>query len=243
MYERLCVIIPCYNEADCIAGVLRDLAASLPGATLVVVNDHSDDASAREAAATGLAEVLSLPVHLGIGGAVQTGMKFAVVHHYEYAVKFDGDGQHQAAEVERLLQPIRNGEAEVAIGSRFLAGVTPHFHSPLLRRAGMAVFRIVNSLLAGQRITDNTSGFRAYNRRALEFLAEHYPAFDYPEPEEIVLLAHNRFRLREVGTAMAARTTGVSSITGWTSIYYMIKVLIAILMVAVRPAITERQTL
>jgi len=237
MDKRLCIIIPCYNEAAALGTVLAELAAAVPWAELVVVNDCSTDATAEIAAAAGCATVLSLPVNLGIGGAVQTGLKYAAEHGYELAVKFDGDGQHQAGEIAALLAPVIAGEADVTIGSRFMTD--GGFRSTPWRRLGIQLFRWVNAAVTGVAIQDITSGFRAYNRSALEFLACHYPAFDYPEPEEVVLLLRNRFRLKEVATPMAARAGGVSSITPGRSVYYMIKVLMAIFMVAVRPRIAE----
>ncbi len=236
---KICVIIPCYNEQDSIQIVLENLDKNLHGATFVVINDCSRDNTVAVAKATGKAEVISLPSNLGIGGAVQTGLKYAYRNGFKYALKFDGDGQHKAEEIISLLQPIVERKADVTIGSRFLDG-THGFKSTMTRRIGIKIFRLVNSLLIGQWITDNTSGFRAYNYEALKFLADKYPAFDYPEPEEVVLLGRNHFRLREVSTPMEARAGGTSSITAYKSVYFMLKVLFAVFMVALRPAVRRK---
>jgi glycosyltransferase involved in cell wall biosynthesis len=175
--------------------------------------------------------VLSLPCNLGIGGAVQTGLLFAREHRYEVAVQFDGDGQHRADQVSALLAPLQAGEADVVIGSRFLQ--KSEYRAPLARRIGIAVFAWVNSLVLRRRITDSTSGFRAYDAAAIGFLAREYP-HDYPEPESVVTLARHGFVVREVPVQMRERQGGRSSITLLRSIYYMLKVLIAIVVGATR---------
>lgn len=232
----ICVIVPCYNEGGNIVSVIREVAAALPGACILVVDDHSHDGSGELADATGLAKVITLPVNLGVGGAVQTGFKYAVRRHYRYAVKFDGDGQHPANQIIDLIRPLEEGKADVAIGSRFLAD-DGGFKSSFFRRLGIVIFRVVNSLLIRQLITDNTSGFRAYNRKSLRFMELHYPAFDYPEPEEVVLLGCNDFRICEVPVKMRERRSGASSITVKRSLYFMFKVLFSVFMVALRPKI------
>lgn len=235
----ICVIVPCFNEEDNILKVLDDLSHHLPGCRIVVINDASTDGSAKKVSQNPLAELISLPCNLGIGGTVQTGLKYAARHGFKYAVKFDGDGQHKASEIASLMKPVLDGIADVSIGSRFI-GTGEGFQSTLPRRIGIGVFRILNSLLIGQIVTDNTSGFRAYNELALNFLARHYPSFDYPEPEEVVLLGRNSFRITEVSTPMEARNGGVSSINTMKSVYYMIKVILAILMVSIRPKLRRR---
>ncbi len=231
----LCIIVPCYNESGSIAQVVKSLAEELPGACILVVDDRSGDNTEAVARSTGLATVVSLPVNLGVGGAVQTGFKYAVRRHYKYAVKFDGDGQHPAGAIKELLRPLQENRADVVIGSRFLD--EGGFKSSFVRRIGIVVFRVVNSLLIGQLITDNTSGFRAYNRKSLRFMEKYYPAFDYPEPEEVVLLGRNDFRICEIPVQMSARSAGHSSINVKRSFYFMFKVLFAVLMVALRPKV------
>ena len=236
--ENLFIIVPCYNEAECIVSVIKELKAHLPDAHLVIIDDASSDASV-EVVKSVLDEkitLLPLATNLGIGGAVQTGFIYAALNGAEYAVKFDGDGQHPADMIATLLSPLLDDSADLVIGSRFMAN-NDGFKSTFLRRIGIGFFAIVNSLLLKQRIIDNTSGFRAYNRAALEFAAKYYPSFDYPEPEEVVLFAHNNFRIKEVPVSMRDRVAGSSSINLRRSAYYMIKVTFAIFMTAMRPKI------
>ena len=221
---RVLVIIPAYNEAASLPAVIQDLRAFYPVADPLVVNDGSTDETVRVARSFGV-QVLDLPYNLGIGGAVQTGLLYAVRERYDYAVQFDGDGQHRADQLAALLAPVITGRADVAIGSRFL--LPNAYKVPLARRCGIAIFRAVNALIVGQTITDNTSGFRAYGRDALTFLAREYP-HDYPEPESVVTLCRHGFRVIEVPTQMRERQGGRSSITLFRSIYYMCKVLLAI---------------
>ena len=226
------VIVPAYNEAKSIAGVVEDLRGLDVPLDILVINDGSlDDTSAR-ARATGQALVVDLPKNLGIGGAVQSGFKYAARNGYRVAIQFDGDGQHLAGEIPKLLARLDRGDVNLVIGSRFLekhAG----YRSTFVRRLGIRVFEGLNSLLIRQRITDNTSGFRAYDQRAITLLARHYPV-DYPEPEAVILLGRNGFRIAEVATAMRERQEGGSSITGLKGAYYMIKVVLAVLMTFLR---------
>jgi glycosyltransferase involved in cell wall biosynthesis len=226
------VIIPAFNEEAAISRVIEDLVRKGNEYTIVVVNDGSSDGTSALARNTGKAVVLDLPLNLGIGGAVQTGFKYAVRNRADIAVQFDGDGQHNADEIPLLLKPIIDGSADVVIGSRFVEK-REGFKSTISRRIGIGMFRIINSLLIKQSITDNTSGFRAYNRESLCFLAENYPS-DYPEPEAVILLGKNGFRIKEVFVTMKERQGGVSSITGVKTVYYMIKVLLAVFMTALR---------
>lgn len=235
------IVIPCYNEAACIAEVLRRLARSVPGATLVVVNDASTDNSVDEVLTSGVDNVvlLSLPTNLGIGGAVQTGLRYAAANGAEYAIKFDSDGQHPADQIVDLLRPLTQNVADMTIGSRYVGAGRTGFQSTAARRVGIRFFAFLNTFLTGQKITDNTSGFRGYNRAALAFAARHYPSFDYPEPEEVILMHHNHFRILEVSTVMQPRQGGVSSINVLRSGYYMIKVTVAILISACRPRLRK----
>ncbi len=221
--RTVCIIVPAYNEAAAIVRTVADLVSHRPGDVVVVVNDCSTDDTeslARETTAT----VLSLPYNLGIGGAVQTGLKYALEAGHRVAVQFDGDGQHLAEEINTIVEPVRAGEADVVIGSRFIGKTS--YKPPLFRRLGIAVLGLTNRLLTGQPIADNTSGFRACNREALTFLAEFYPQ-DYPEPQAVVELIKNGFRVIEVPVCMRERQTGGSSIGALSSIYYMTKVLLS----------------
>ena len=177
-----------------------------------MVNDGSWDGTYEAAKATRQALMVNLPNNLGIGGAVQTGFKWAARHGYRIAIQFDGDGQHIAAEIPKLLAALKEKKAGMVIGSRFIERHSG-YRSTFVRRLGIRVFKAVNSLLIGQTITDNTSGFRAYDRRTIEFLARHYPV-DYPEPEAVILLGKNGFPIAEVFTRMRERQSGGSSITG-----------------------------
>lgn len=232
-------IIPAYNEAENIKNVIRELQAVTPRLDILVVNDGSQDQTGYLAAA--VTRVIDLPANLGIGGAVQTGFKYAARNGYRVAIQFDGDGQHVATEIPKLLNHLEENNTAMVIGSRFLrkhAG----FRSTFTRRIGIRIFGVVNSLLIGQKITDNTSGFRAYNRQAIEFLACHYPS-DYPEPEAVILLGKNGFRIGEVFTEMRERQGGNSSIAGIIGIYYMLKVLLAILITALRKPLNRSRHL
>lgn len=233
--SNLLVIIPAFNEADNIGQVLDDLRTLGLEADLLVINDGSSDGTSSAVREFPGVKLIELPVNLGIGGAVQTGFLYALEKDYEIALQFDGDGQHLAGEIPGLIAPLLAGQADVAIGSRFLT--RPYqYQTTFFRRLGMRMIQLVNSLLIGQRITDNTSGFRAYNRRALEFLAWGYPD-DFPEPEAVVILGRNGFKITEVPVQMEQRREGTSSLSGLIGPYYMIKVLLTLAMSAIRPKV------
>lgn len=220
---KIVVIIPAYNEERNIGGVLREVRAAQPSAHVVVVNDGSTDDTKGVAEREG-ATVLELPINLGIGGAVQTGFLYADSQNYDIAIQIDGDGQHVPSYIGDLIEPIGQGKADVVIGSRFLD--RGGFKSTFFRRVGIYAFSLLNSILIGQKITDNTSGFRAYNRRAIRFLSTNYP-YDYPEPEAVILLGRNNFKIAEVPVRMREREHGRSSITRFRTVYYMVKVVLA----------------
>lgn len=222
---RILFIIPAYNEASNIPLVVRDIRSRLPEVDILVVNDGSTDRTEQAAIENGV-HVLTMPFNVGIGGAVQTGFRYAFENGYDFAVQFDGDGQHMACEADKIIQPVLNKNADVVIGSRFLHSES--YKIPLPRKIGIRYFSILNSMIIGQKVTDNTSGFRAYNRRAICFLAEHYPQ-DYPEPEAVVILKKHGFQIMEVPVQMQERLHGSSSIGLVRAIYYMIKVTLAIL--------------
>lgn len=236
--EKIAFLIPCHNEKNCILAVLEKLIQIFPVATCVVINDGSDDDTAKTvyqyAKKHSNVVLLDLAINLGIGGAMQTGFLYTAERDFDYVVKVDGDGQHPAEEIAHLLKKLQDGSADMVIGSRFLT--KEGFQSTAMRRIGIRFFQYLTSLLVRKHITDCTSGFRAYNRDAFVFASRHYPAFDYPEPEEVILMAKNRFRILEVPVAMEARQTGVSSINLKRSIYYMCKVSFAMLMAALRSA-------
>lgn len=235
MRERILIIIPAYNEEKNIAKVIQSLIDANPTYECLVVNDGSKDNTQREAETSGLATVIQLPSNLGIGGAVQTGFKYAFYNDIDYAIQFDGDGQHLASEIPKILLPLQANDYDVCIGSRFVEK-TLGFQSTFMRRIGIRIFEWMSSVLIRKRITDSTSGFRAYNKQAIAFLAVNYPT-DYPEPETVILLGKNDFRIREVSVEMIERQGGESSISGLKSAHYMIKVILAMLMTAQRQKI------
>jgi glycosyltransferase involved in cell wall biosynthesis len=221
---RRVAIVPAYNEEASIAGVVGELLAYDPGLRVVVVDDGSTDRTADLARAAG-AKVISLPFNLGIGGAVQTGFRYAWEQGFDVAIRADGDGQHDPAELDAILRPVLADEADVAVGSRFIGG--DGYRSSRSRRAGIRLLAWIVSALTRQRITDPTSGFQAANRRGIRLFAADYP-HDYPEAEATVMVFKHRLRLREVPVAMRARESGRSSITTVRSVYYMVKVVLAI---------------
>ena len=226
------IIVPAFNETGNIEKVIADIKEYRNDCDILVINDCSTDNTSEVARETGNCKVIDLPVNLGIGGAVQTGFKYAFENGYDYAVQFDGDGQHNASEIEKILLPVQNGEADVVIGSRFLVK-EPNFRSSFARRKGIFIFKVVNYILTKQVITDNTSGFRCYNRKALGFLSVNYPE-DYPEPESVVLLGSCGFKIKEVPVRMNVRKEGTSSINGIRIPYYMFKVLLSVIMTSLR---------
>jgi len=222
--ERRIAIVPAYNEERNIARVVHELQAFDPGLDVVVVSDGSADHTAQNAEEAG-ARVLRLPFNLGIGGAVQTGFKYAWQQGYDLAVRCDGDGQHVPSELPKVIGPVAAGEADIAVGSRF-AG-RDGYQPSTSRRLGIRLLAAVVSAIARQRVTDTTSGFQALNRRALGLFAADYP-HDYPEVEGMVMTIRHRLRLVEVPVEMREREHGRSSITALRSVYYMAKVLTAL---------------
>jgi glycosyltransferase involved in cell wall biosynthesis len=232
---RLAIIIPAHNEEKSIESVISSIKRVNANIAIFVVNDGSVDKTSHLAKKTNLVTVVDLPLNVGIGGAVQTGFKLAYLYDYDFAIQMDGDGQHDPQELIKLITPVINGEADVVIGSRFL-DKKEGFKSTFMRRFGIKIFRLVNLILINQKITDSTSGFRAYNRKAFEFLSRYYPS-DYPEPEAIVLLGKNKFIMKEISVRMFERDNGKSSIRGLRSVYYMIKVLLAMFITFIRPVV------
>ena len=234
---RRLAIVPALNEAENVGRVVDELRAFDPGLEVVVIDDASGDGTARIAEEHG-AQVVRLPFNLGIGGAVQTGYRYAFEHGFDVAVQVDGDGQHDPAQLPLILGPLLDGEADLVVGSRFAGD--GKYRSTATRRIGITIFARVVSAVVRQRVTDTTSGFRAVNRKGIQLFAADYP-HDYPEVEATVMCVKHRLRLVEVPVTMRERAGGRSSITAASSIYYMAKVLLAIFVGLFRrdPAPTE----
>jgi glycosyltransferase involved in cell wall biosynthesis len=231
MSDRMVAVVPAWNEAGAIGGVVDEIRAFDPHIDVVVVDDASTDDTVDVARAHG-AKVLALPFNVGIGGAVQTGFRYALEQGYERAVRLDGDGQHDASQLPKLLAPLEAGAADLVIGSRFVdPGGT--YRPPFARRLGIRVFARLVSLLCRQRVTDTTSGFIALDRAGIELFAAEYP-HDYPEVEATLVALRSGLRLAQVQVEMRERTSGVSSITFLRSLYYIVKVTLALLVASLR---------
>jgi glycosyltransferase involved in cell wall biosynthesis len=221
---KILVIVPAYNEEGCIRGVIEDLRHNFPQGDVLVINDGSLDKTSEFAKGLG-ARVIDLPINLGIGGAMQTGFLHAVRGNYDAAIQFDGDGQHRADEIGRILDPWQLNGTDLVVGSRFLS--EDGFTSSVQRRMGAKILSFVVSGLVGRRITDTTSGFRVYGRKAISFFSDIYPE-DYPEVEALILAHKKGFRIEEVPARFQPRMAGKSSITTARAVYYMVKVMLAI---------------
>lgn len=219
------IIIPAYNEAENIEKVVNNIVENYPQYDYVVVNDGSRD-DTEEICMRNHYNLISLPLNLGIGGAVQTGYRYALKHHYDIAIQIDGDGQHDIAYVEKLIEPIISGEADITIGSRFIN--REGFQSSASRRTGIMFLSSLIYMTCFKRVKDVTSGFRAVNNQFIKIYAENYPS-DYPEPEAIVAAIMHQGMIKEVPVIMKERIGGSSSINLKRSVYYMIKVTLAIL--------------
>jgi glycosyltransferase involved in cell wall biosynthesis len=223
-HSRSLVIVPAYNEQRNVRAVVESIQAHAPDFDVLVVDDGSTDSTAACAREAG-AQILVHPFNLGIGGAMQSGFKYACEQGYQEAVQVDADGQHDPAEIVKLRKAMFEHEVDMAWGSRFLERTG--YKASLARRIGISLFSVILSRISGQRVTDPTSGFRLCNRRAIELFARDYP-HDYPEVEGILMLHAHRLRVREVPVKMHPRRDGRSSITSGESIYYMVRVLLAI---------------
>ena len=218
-------VVPAYNESATIVDVIEALRRDAPEFDTLVVDDGSTDSTDVLARAAG-AKVLKLPFNVGIGGAVQTGFVYAREHGYDFLAQVDGDGQHDAEELERLIAAMEEEDVDMVCGSRFLTD-DHQYPAPISRRTGIHIFAFLLSRIVGMRVSDPTSGFRLYNRRAIELFARDYP-HDYPEVEAVLILHHHRLRMRETPVRMYTRGGGISSISTGKSAYYMVKVLLAL---------------
>jgi glycosyltransferase involved in cell wall biosynthesis len=230
--NRSLAVVPAYNESSTIEHVISSLHEYAPGYDVLVVDDGSTDDTGARASAMG-ARIARHPFNLGIGGAMQTGFTFAKENGYEYMVQVDGDGQHRALEIAKLeaameLEPT----LDMVCGSRFI-GDDYRYPAPISRRTGIHVFAFLLTRIVRQPVSDPTSGFRLFNRRAISLFARDYP-HDYPEVEAVLLLHHHRLRMREVPVRMSERGGGRSSIGSGKSAYYMVKVLLALFVALAR---------
>ncbi len=225
MKKKTLIIIPAYKEADNIEKLINSIVKSCPQYDYVIVNDGSKDATRSICQKNGY-NFIDLPFNLGIGGAVQTGYKYAEREGYEIAVQIDGDGQHDVLQLDKVIEPLLHGEADIVIGSRFIE--KEGFQSSSVRRLGIFFLSGLIYVCTGKKVLDVTSGYRAVNSKFIKIYAESYPG-DYPEPEAIVSAIMHMGKIMEIPVVMKERQAGTSSIRAWKSVYYMIKVTLAII--------------
>ncbi len=219
------VIIPCYNEQDSIVKVVDNLKKNAPDVDYLIVNDCSTDNTEKILKENGY-NYINNPINLGIGGGVQAGYKYAMQYGYDIAVQMDGDGQHDPKYLNAVIEPVAQGRYDMAIGSRFIE--KEGFQTSFMRRLGINIISAFIFVLTGKRVKDTTSGFRACNKKLIDFFAANY-ADDYPEPEAIMACLACGYSVGEVAVVMEERQGGVSSISSFKSAYYMIKVCLALI--------------
>ncbi len=222
--NRLLIIVPAYNEEAAVGPVVRSIHALMPGTPVLVIDDCSIDATQAVARAAG-AQLLPLPHHLGLGGCVQAGYKLAFELGYDYVIRVDGDGQHDADDIPRIFEALRTSGCEMVIGSRFVNDNGSR--TGAVRGLGIRFFRLVLRPILGKPVHDPTSGYVGVNRNALQVFSKSFP-LEYPEIEALVVLQRKRFRFLEIPCKMHPRTTGRSSITAFRSIYYIVHVLLGV---------------
>lgn len=223
---KILIIIPAYNEEKNIIDVVNNIKKYCPNVDYIIINDCSKDKTKAVIEENGF-NYISLPVNMGIGGGVQTGYKYAVENDYDIAIQIDGDGQHDPKYINKLIQPIIDGEANMTIGSRFIE--KEGFQTSFMRRVGINFLKVLIRVCCGVTINDATSGFRASDKELTKRFSEVY-AQDYPEPEAIIDSVVNGFKIKEVPVIMHERQEGQSSINAFKSVYYMIKVSLAIIL-------------
>ena len=231
------IIIPAYNEEESIQRVIEEIKVGAPDYDYVIINDGSTDSTKEICSREGF-NFIDLPINLGIGGAVQTGYKYAFEKKYDYAVQIDGDGQHDCRDLDNLLGHLVKNDYNMVIGSRFIT--KGGFQSTFARRIGIVYFSKVIKLLTGTTITDPTSGYRMCDKEVIKIFAGDYPT-DYPEPESIVTILKQGLRIGETEAKMKERQGGVSSINSPKAVYYMIKVSLAIIMTALAQGKTKKR--
>ncbi len=226
---NILLIIPAYNEEENILNTCKKIEDYSNELDYIVINDGSTDNTEKILTENNINHI-KLIHNLGIGGAVQTGYKYAYENNYDIAIQFDGDGQHDVSYVEKVSELIKKGQADMVIGTRFLDKKESEFQSTLIRRIGANIITLCIKLFCGKKITDPTSGFRAANKKVIEEFAKNYPT-EYPEPESTVSLLVNGYEIKEVPVNMNEREGGVSSLTSkfWKPADYMMKVVLAII--------------
>ena len=229
--KKVLLIIPAYNEEENILKTCNKIKKENKNLDFIVINDGSKDRTLQILKENNLLHI-NLVHNLGIGGAVQTGYKYALENNYDIAVQFDGDGQHDVRYVEKLIKPILDGEADFTIGSRFVEELST-FKSSKARRIGINIISFFIKLFTGKKIYDTTSGFRAVNKDIIRFFAMYYP-IEYPEPVSTTELLKQGKRVKEVSVEMNEREGGVSSIRAWKNAYYMFNVILSIIIVSIR---------
>ncbi len=224
---KVLLIIPAYNEEENISKTIKKVMEYSKDIDYVVINDGSIDNTPEILDKENLNHI-DLVRNLGIGGAVQTGYKYAYENDYDIAIQFDGDGQHDISYIPKICEPLIKQKADMCIGTRYLDKSESKFQSTFMRRLGSSIISFFIKIFCGKRITDPTSGFRAVNKKVIAEFANNYPT-EYPEPESTVTLLINGYNITEVPVSMNERTGGVSSIRLWKSVDYMVKVVLAII--------------
>ena len=226
----LVIIVPAYNEA----GRIRQTISAVEAVTdvpIIVVNDGSDDSTSDEAREAG-AIVLDLPFNLGYGAALQTGYQFALREGFAYAVQMDADGQHDPSYITALMNAVKRGDVDVAIGSRFLG--EGEYRPTVVKKIGMIFFRMLASMLTRQKVTDPTSGFQALNRRAMQFYASDAYPVDFPDADVLIMLHRNGMRFKEVPVKMHQSPKKKSMHSGLVPTYYLFKMILSIFVTLLR---------
>ncbi len=226
---RVLILIPCHNESESIGHLLDEIEAMHKELDILVINDGSTDSSSEVIRSYQHVELINLPYNTGIGATVQTGFQWALKNNYDAVIRLDGDGQHPPADIPGHLDALLHDKADLIIGSRFIKSHEIGYTSTFSRRMGIYYLRGLLKLLTGQMIYDPTSGFISCNRKVIEWFAEYYP-YDYPEPEAIQRIIQCGGRVIEIPTSMRKRLAGKSKISTLDSLYYFIKVSLALIL-------------
>lgn len=234
--KKILLIIPAYNEEECILKTYQNIVdynkKNGTNYDVIVINDCSTDKTYSICKENNI-PVISLIHNLGIGGAVQTGYKYAYDNNYDIALQYDGDGQHDVSYVNKIILPIINDEADFVIGSRFVDKTSSDFQSSFARRVGIRIISFAIKMVTKHKLYDVTSGFRAANKKVIELFAKEYPV-DYPEPITNTELLKKKIKISEVAVSMNEREGGVSSIRSWKNIYYMVNVVLSVIVIGLR---------